>query len=197
MSGESTEEEDRADMADLAGGHDIALSRLMDRHSERLFHYLVRQMRDETEAEDLAQETFVRVYQNRTKFKLNERFAPWLYAIATNLARDRQRWLARHPQLSLESENEQTGNDFRETLPASQPNPSQTLQLQERAALVRQAIADLPDELRTALILADYEDCSQAEIAAIQHCSIKAVEMRLYRARQQLREQLKTLLQPV
>ena len=59
--------------------------------------------------------------------------------------------------------------------------------------MVQKAVASLPDELRTPLILAEYEDRSQAEIAAILKCSAKAVEMRLYRARQRLREDLRGL----
>lgn len=186
---------DRADMARLAGGHDAALNDLMERHAEKLFHYLIRCLPNEEDAADLSQETFVRVYQHRAKFDVKQRFATWLYAIASNLVKDRYRWRARHPQVSLEADTEETGQGLREALPSSQPTPSDSLQAEERADTVRRAIAQLPEELRMPLILSEYEELSQAEIGEILGCTAKAVETRLYRARKQLRETLRPLIQ--
>ena len=190
----SADEQDQADMASLAAGREAALNNLMERHGERLFHYLIRSLQNEDEAADLAQETFVRVYQNCAKFDKQQKFSTWLYAIASNLVRDRYRWRKRHPQVSLDAENEATGNDFRESLPDQKPSPSETIQVEERAEVVRRAIAALPDELRIPLILAEYEDRSQAEIGEILGCTAKAVETRIYRARHQLRAALATVL---
>ena len=94
---------DASDMLRLAQGHDAALNELMQRHADKLFHYLVRQLQNETDAADLAQETFVRVYKHRAKFDSQQKFSTWLYSIASNLARDRLRWRKRHPQTSLEA----------------------------------------------------------------------------------------------
>ena len=101
MNAEERDELDAGDMARLAGGNGAALNDLMDRHGEKLFHYLVRALQDEEDAGDLAQETFVRVYQHREKFDRRQSFSTWLYAIASNLVRDRYRWRRRHPQVSL------------------------------------------------------------------------------------------------
>jgi RNA polymerase sigma factor (sigma-70 family) len=188
------DQQDRLDMARLAAGHGAALNELMDRHAERLFQYLVRSLQNEEDAADLAQETFVRVYQNRTKFDAAKKFSSWLYAIASNLVRDRYRWRTRHPHLSLDAENETTGNSFGESLPEQKPSPDETTQAEERAATVRRAVAALPDKWRVPLILAEYEEKSHAEIGEILGCSAKAVEVRIYKARQQLREQLASLL---
>lgn len=195
MNEASSEEQDQRDMGRLMDGHDDALDDLMQRHGPRVICYLVRQLRDESEAADLAQETFVRVYQHRARFDPRRRFSTWLYTIATNLARDRQRRQLRHPQVSLDAANEASETTLRERLEASAPSPPEMLQAEERAAAVRAAVSELPEDLRTALILVEYEDCSQAEIAAVLECSVKAVEMRLYRARQQLRERLAPLLE--
>lgn len=191
----SGDELDAANMTRLAAGHDAALNALMDRHGERLFHYLVRCLQNEDEATDLAQETFVRVYQHRAKFDARKKFSTWLYAIASNLVRDRYRWRSRHPQVSLDAKNEQTSDSFRENLPAHSPTPSERLETEERADAVRRALAALPEDIRTPLILAEYDERSQAEIGEILGCTAKAVEMRIYRARQQLRESLGTLLE--
>ena len=206
MSNESAEKEpllgadkplealDRADMDSLASGHNAALNELMERHAPKLFNYLIRCLQNEEDAADVAQETFVRVYQNRARFDPNQRFATWLYAIATNLVKDRYRYRSRHPQVSLEAQNADTGNEFRENLPEQAPTPSESVQAAERAKAVREAIAELPEELRTPLILSEYEELSHAKIGEILKCSAKAVETRIYRARLQLRASLKSLL---
>jgi RNA polymerase sigma-70 factor, ECF subfamily len=193
----TSDEQDGRGMARLAAGHDSALNDLMDRHGQKLFHYLLRSLQDEFEAADLAQETFVKVYQNRSKFDPRQKFSTWLFAIASNLVRDRYRWRARHPQVSLDAENEETDSSLRDLLPAGDPLPDQRIQTEERAEVVRKAVASLPEELRQPLILAVYENLPQAEIAGILGCSVKAVETRIYRARHQLRSKLSTLMPAV
>jgi len=188
------DEQDSLDMTRLATGHDPALNDLMSRHAEKLFHYLARALQDEDDAADLAQETFVRVYRNRAKFDTRQKFSTWLYAIASNLVRDRYRWRTRHPKVSLDAVNAATGNDFGESLPDQNPLPNETAHTHERAAAVRHAVAELPEQLRVPLILSEYEEKSHAEIGAILRCSAKAVEVRIYRARQQLRVSLASLL---
>ncbi len=194
MTAPDSDAQDAQDMARLAGGHDAALNDLMDRYAKRLFHYLVRSLQNEDDASDLAQETFVRVYQNRARFDPNQKFTTWLYAIASNLVRDRYRWRSRHPQVSLDAENEQTETAFKESLSASDLAPDEQLQMSEHSAAVAQAVAALPEELRQPLILAVYQELSQAEIAQILNCSVKAVETRIYRARQRLRMALAQLM---
>ena len=88
----ATDDPDRTAMTRLATGHEAALNDLMERHGEKLFHHLIRCLQNEEDAADLAQETFVRVYQNRAKFDANQKFSTWLYAIATNLVKDRYRY---------------------------------------------------------------------------------------------------------
>ncbi len=195
MNVSSPDELDSADMRRLASGHEAALNELMERHGEKLFHYLIRCLQNEDEAADLAQEAFVRVYQHRDKFDDGQKFTTWLYAIATNLVKDRYRWRSRHPQVSLDAESEQTGGSLADHLPAHGPTPSEHLQSDERADAVRRAVAALPEDLRTPLILAEYEERSHIEIGSILGCTAKAVETRIYRARQQLRASLGKFLE--
>ena len=197
MNAPSPDELDTADMMRLGAGHDAAMNDLMERHGERLFRYLIRCLQNEVESADLAQEAFVRVYQNRARFDARQRFSTWLYAIAANLVKDRYRWRSRHPQVSMDAENEQTGNRLRDQLPAHSPTPSECLQTDERAEAVRLAVAALPEDLRTPLILAEYEERSHAEIGQILGCTAKAVELRIHRARQRLRVSLRGVLEAV
>lgn len=194
---EQADAHDRADMERLMAGHDAALNNLMERHAKKLFHYLVRSLQNEVEAEDLAQETFVRVYQNRARFDTRQKFSTWLYAIACNLVRSRYRWRRRHSHVSLNTQYEQTDTELGDHLADSSDTPSESFQSTERAEVVRRAVAALPEELRQPLILAEWEEKPQAEIAVILNCSVKAVETRIYRARKRLREMLEPQLQGI
>ncbi len=163
----------------------------MERHSLRLFHYLVRQLREESEAEDIAQETFVRVCQHSKRFDVTQKFSTWLYTIATNLVKDRFRYRSSRPQVSLEAAVEGESG-LKEIIPDEKNlTPSENVQSAERATAVRKAVADLPEELRTPMILSEYENLSHAEIGKILSCTPKAVETRLYRGRQKLRDFLR------
>jgi len=188
---------DISDMARLVAGHGAALNTLMERHSEKLFHYLIRLLENEADAVDTAQEAFVKVYLNRARFNSRQKFSSWLYTIATNLVKDRYRYRTRHPQVSINAENDATGRDFAETLSTDAPSPGETLQAKEQAEIVRRAIQSLPEELRVPLVLAEYQELSHAEISSILNCSAKAVETRIYRARQKLRSALAPLLQEI
>jgi RNA polymerase sigma-70 factor (ECF subfamily) len=194
MSITNTDAHDRADMEQLIAGHDTALNDLMERHAAPVFHFLCRMVGNEDDANDLAQETFVRVFRARTSFRTNEKFSTWLYTIAANLARNHFRWRSRHPNVSLETETGEAEQTLGSTLPANDPAPSEQALATERAAAVRTAVSHLPEDLREAIVLCEWEEYSVAEAAAILETTPKAVESRLYHARQILRERLKSWL---
>ena len=186
--------QDRADMARLVAGHDAALNDLMARHAPSIHHFLCRMLGNEDDANDVAQETFVRVYQHRCSYRSGARFSTWLYTIAANLARNLHRWRRRHPNVSLDAENADNIS-LADTLPSTKPLPSEEHAQAERAAAVRGAVNRLPEDLREAIVLCELEDHSVADAAAILNTTPKAVESRLYRARQLLRERLKRWLE--
>jgi RNA polymerase sigma-70 factor (ECF subfamily) len=185
---------DGADMQRLAGGHDAALNDLMARHARPVFQFLCRMLGNEDDANDLAQETFARVYHHRASFKPGARFTTWLYTIAANLARNHHRWRARHPNVSLDAESRTTGESIGDVLPASDPAPDSAAVATERAAAVRAAVGRLPADMREVIILCEWEDLSAAEAAAILGTTPKAIDNRLYRARNLLRDRLKKWL---
>ena len=178
------EDADHEAMRRLAAGEDLALQELMERWKVRLTSFLLRQLGDEATALDLAEESFVRVYQGRGRFNAKSPFSTWLFGIAANLARQHHRWLRRHPTLPLEAAEEATAPG----------NPGLAAESRERELAVKAAVATLPDTLREVLILSEYERLSQAEIAIIAGCSVKAVERRLSHAREQLRNELSRYL---
>jgi RNA polymerase sigma-70 factor (ECF subfamily) len=189
-----TDARDRADMEKLQAGHEAALNDLMERHATPVFHFLCRLTGNEDDANDLAQETFVRVFKSAKSFHANQRFSTWLFTIAANLARNHFRWRSRHPNISLDAENSETEQSLGSTLPAKSPAPNETAMAEERAAAIRLAVQKLPEELREAIVLCEWEERSVAEAATILEATPKAVESRLYRARGILRERLKSWL---
>jgi RNA polymerase sigma-70 factor (ECF subfamily) len=190
----NTEALDRADMARLVGGHDAALNDIMDRHAPAVFRFLCRMLGNEDDANDLAQDTFVRVYRARESYKPEQKFTTWLFTIAGNLARNQFRWRSRHPNVSLDAESEATDQTLGDTLPSSMATPHQATVATERAEAVRAAVQNLPDDMREAIVLCEWEEMAVAEAAAVLQSTPKAVESRLYRARNLLRERLKAWL---
>ncbi|HEX5222938.1 MAG TPA: RNA polymerase sigma factor [Verrucomicrobiae bacterium] len=191
MATTETDALDRADMERLAAGHDAALNDLMERHATSVFRFLCRMLGNEDDANDLAQETFVRVFQARDKFRTSERFSTWLFTIAANLARNQIRWRTRHPNVSMDAETGVAEEPLANVLPAAGAAPNEQAVAVERAAAVRRAVSQLSEELREAIVLCEWEEKTVAEAAAILDATPKAIESRLYRARQHLREQLK------
>jgi len=186
--------QDQADMRRLAAGHDAALNDLMQRHATPVFHFLCRMLGNEDDANDLAQETFTRVFRARESFRPEARFSTWLFTIAANLARNQIRWRHRHPNLSLDAEGDAAEPSLASTLPASGPSPNEQVIAAERAMAVRAAVQKLPEDLREAIVLCEWDERSVAAAAAILKATPKAVEYRLYRGRQLLRERLKQWL---
>ena len=153
-------------MLRLQAGDDLALNELMTRWQKPVVAFVYRQLGDMEESYDLAQETFVRVFESL------------------------HRWQRRHPTVSLAAENSEA-HEF-----PAEGTPFDSAHSSEMAAAVRQQIQALPFDLRTAILLFEYEEMSHQEIAEVLGCTPKAVETRLYRARNILRESLAKLTKP-
>lgn len=175
-------------MTALQAGDEAALGQLMTRWSSRVAAHLQRMTGNVDTALDLAQEVFVRVYQHRTRYEPRAAFSTWLFTIATNLARHHLRWRGRHPTVSLEdlSDDKTPQTD----VPNASPTPAAAAISAETLRTVEAAFAALPLELRETMSLFIFEGLSYAEIAAITGGSVKAVETRIYRARQKLKTSL-------
>ena len=175
-------------MRRLQGGEEAALASLMERWEMPVKRFIFRLLGNVTEAEDLAQEVFCRIFTRRTHYRPGAKFSTWCYAIAANLAKNRLRWWQRHPVHSIDAWIEAGGEIADESRAGA--SAAQAALRQEQILAVQQAVLALPLDLRTALILFEYEEQTTAEIAAALDCTPKAVENRLYRARQLLRRSL-------
>jgi RNA polymerase sigma-70 factor (ECF subfamily) len=175
-------------MRRVQAGDETALGGLMDRWELPVKSLLARMVFNTRDAVELAQETFVRVWTQRAKFRAGAEFRPWLFAIAVNLARNRLRWWKRRPEVALEewsggAAGAETGGI-----------DGAGLEQAERAAAVQAAVASLPPELREAIVLFEYEQLSHGEIALTVGATPKAIESRIYRAKEKLRAKLGAVL---
>jgi len=181
-------------MTSLAGGDDLALNTLMDRWGGRVITFLHKMTGQREVATDIAQETFVKLYQARGRYKPQGNFSAYLFAIAANLARNHSRWKSRHPTVSLDATDTDGTGISAEPVDRNQ-TPGEAAESAEKMRAVHAGFQQLPADLREAMTLFIYEGMGYAEIASISGCSQKAVETRIYRARQILKEQLKDLWQ--
>jgi RNA polymerase sigma factor (sigma-70 family) len=174
----------------LAGGDESALTGLMDRYEQPIFHFIYRHVFNDDDARELAQEVFVRLFFNVGKFKPEARFSTWLYQIALNLCRDhvksrRMRQAARTDSLSArEDDDEHPARD----VAIENRTPSDEALAHEKLAALDDGMAALPHDLRTALVLTTLEQRSHQECAALLKTTPKAIETRVYRARKLLME---------
>ena len=165
----------------LQSGEEATFDELMGRYKRPVVNFCYRLLGNAEDADDVAQEVFLRVYQRIGDFKLHGKFSTWLFALAHNACIDRLRWRKRHPTESLDTAPE----------PAIDSHETETREIGDQIAA---AVAQLPEDQRTAIVLAEYHGLSYAEIAGVMHCSEKSVESRLYRAKQTLRQRLAFLL---
>jgi RNA polymerase sigma-70 factor (ECF subfamily) len=169
----------------IQSGDAAAFDELMRRYKHPVVNFVFRMLGNAGDADDVAQDVFVRVYQKLDTYRPETKFSTWLFALARNAAIDHLRWRARHPTESIESAPEISTTS----------GTAEAVNAREIGALISAAVAKLPEDQRTALVLSEYQGMSHAEVGAIMRCSAKSVESRLYRAKQTLREGLRPLLE--
>ena len=167
----------------------------MERHAGPVTNLAYRFLESRPDAEEAAQEVFVRLYRNPPHLDPSGKLFTWLYRVTVNLCLDELRRRRRGPptvSLDEPSGPGEEGPTLAERLDAGPAgSPRQRLERSELAAAVRHAVAGLPAALRAPLVLSTVEELSQAEIAAILQISVKAVERRVARARELLKARLR------
>ncbi|MBU4198502.1 MAG: sigma-70 family RNA polymerase sigma factor [Verrucomicrobia bacterium] len=177
----------------VKAGDDRAFDALMARYKRPVINFVCRLIGNASEAEDLAQDVFVRAYQNIRKPGFHQTtgaFSTWLFQVARNAAIDCLRRRKRRPTESLTTLEEDGEN-----LAVTARTADREIAVKEIGEQIAAAVALLPEDQKTAVILSEYENLSYVEIAAIMKCSVKSVESRLYRAKQFLRDRLRDLLE--
>jgi RNA polymerase sigma-70 factor, ECF subfamily len=186
---------DAALMLRVKRGDRAAFTELVEKYKQPVVNFVCRSLRDETEAEDLAQNVFLQVYKSRDRYERTAKFSTWLFTIARNLCLNEIRRRSRHPAESLE----ETHSD-NEDQPQRQYEdkkvflPTENVLHSELAAKINEALAELPENQRTAILLCRQDELSYEEIAKILHCSLSATKSLIHRGRETLKEKLKPYL---
>ena len=181
---------DRTLVDEAKSGSLDAFESLVRRYQHRVVNYVQAIVRDSGEAEDVAQETFIRAYRSLGRFRGESAFKTWLYTIATNTARTALERRGRRERVADQSLDDDARALTAERVPSHGPDPEATLVMRDA---IDRALAMLPDELRVAVVLRDVEGLDYKEIAEVTEVPMGTVESRIFRARRKLR----TLLHPL
>ncbi|MEL6185493.1 MAG: sigma-70 family RNA polymerase sigma factor [Myxococcota bacterium] len=175
----------------VASGDGRAFAELVERFQHRIYAFCRRMIGDAQEAEDLAQDVFLTVYRNAGEFRGDSSFSTWLYRIARNQTLNRIKYLDRRGR-NIRSSLDEVGED---RLGSERRSPLELVEGQQTATLVQEAIARLPEQQRTVLVLRDLEGLSYEEIVDITGLAQGTVKSRIHRARSALADRLARTLE--
>ncbi len=181
-------------MLDVKAGDEQSFALLLQRYRSPLVNFLYRMVRERAEAEDLAQEVFLRVYRARKDYVPSAKFTTWLFRIATNLALNSVRD-NRYQRLEVSIDapvttDAEDGDERTLDVAEKHPNIEQHLIEEARRKMIRHAIEKLPEKQRAAVLLHKYQELDYNEIAKILGCSESALKSLLFRAYETLRVEL-------
>lgn len=186
---------DAALMLRVKQGDHSAFSELVDKYKQPVMNLVYRMLRDLTEAEDLAQNVFLQVHKSAARYEVSARFSTWLFTIARNLCLNEIRRRSRHPADPLESgpgENDDyPARQYEDRKTTAPPDNLLQVELEQK---IEQALAELPENQRTAILLCRREDVSYEDIAQVLGCSLSATKSLIHRGRETLKQKLKPYL---
>jgi RNA polymerase sigma-70 factor (ECF subfamily) len=172
-----------------------AFESLVQRYQDRLVGVLAHVVGDQADAEDLAQEVFLRIYRSRKGYRPRAKFSTWMFTIANNQALNHLRTKGRKATMGFSpAADSQPMARAENQVPSREGTASTQLRQAELAAIVRDAVGALDDDQRMAVILAKFEEMRYAEIGEVMGRTEAAVKSLLARARMNLREQLDSYL---
>lgn len=186
---------DAALMLRVREGDREAFAGLVEKYKQPVINLLYRTLPDAAEAEDLAQHVFLQVYKSAHRYEVTAKFSTWLFTIARNLCLNEIRRRSRHPAQSLDetfaADEDQPVRQYEDVKTHSPPDTLLHGELEEK---ISAAIAALPENQRTALLLCRQEELSYEEIAEVLGCSLSATKSLIHRARETLKDRLKPYL---
>lgn len=183
----------RAQANDRAAFNEIVL-----RYKGKVYNYICRMVPNALDAEDLTQETFVRAYLSIRSFQSRASLNTWLFRIATNLCIDYSRKQKTHIQAaSLSQEDSEEGEESQREIPDLAFDPQRLLLNKELGARLEEALRELPEKLRSVVLLYDIEGLSYEEIASVTACPLGTVKSRLFNARAALRDKIAPYLKGI
>ncbi len=188
----SSEESDRELVERVQAGEKRAFDLLVLRYQQKLVKLISRYVRDPQEAQDVAQEAFIKAYRATPGFRGESSFYTWLYRIGVNTAKNHLVAQGRRPPDSDVDAQDAERFDI-DTMLREQDTPEAEAYRDEVERTVVEAIAELPEELRTAVTLRELEGLSYQEIAEVMECPVGTVRSRIFRAREAIDKRLRPL----
>ena len=186
---------DAALMLRIKQGDGTAFAQLVDKYKQPVMNFIYRMLRDITEAEDLAQNVFLQVHKSAHRYEVSSKFSTWLFTIARNLCLNEIRRRTRHPAEPLETPHpEHEDQPLRQFEDQKTFSPPQSLLHGELERKIEQAVAELPENQRTAIMLCRQDELSYEDIASVLGCSLSATKSLIHRGRETLKQKLKPYL---
>ena len=186
---------DAALMLRVREGDFDAFEQLVDKYKQPVMNLVYRTLPDSTEAEDLAQHVFLQVFKSAGRYEVSAKFSTWLFTIARNLCLNEIRRRSRHPADSLDAtfpdSEDQPMRQVEDAKAVPAPDSVMQSELEDK---IKEALAELPEKQRTAILLCRGEEHSYEEIAAILECSVSATKSLIHRGRETLKQLLKPYL---
>jgi len=172
-------------------GDKAAFETLYERYEKPLFDFIYRMVMNDSDTENLFQETFHRVVRSRKKYQASAQFKTWLFQIAMNLCRDRMRRMKHRSHLSLNSPVASQNDgclELQELISDPAPDVAKSVEAGELESLVKGAVASLPEDEHLVVILKEYEGLKFSEIAEIMNCPVGTLKSVNHRAQERLRK---------
>jgi len=186
---------DAALMLRVKQGDMAAFTELVDKYKQSVSNLMYRMIRDATEAEDLAQVAFLQVYKSASRYEVSSKFSTWMFTIARNLCLNEIRRRSRHRADSLDAPHpqheDQPLQQYEDKKTFSPPESLLQGELEEK---IEEALAELPENQRTAIVLCRGDELSYEDIARVLGCSISATKSLIHRGRETLKLKLKPYL---
>lgn len=177
----------------VQSGEKAAFDLLVRKYQHKIVNLISRMVHDPLEIEDVAQEAFIKAYRGLKNFRGDSAFYTWLYRIAVNTAKNHLVSLGRKgPAIGVDAQEAEQFEGA--TLLREYDTPEELLITDEVRETVRRTIEELPDELKTAISLREFEGLSYEEIADVMGCPIGTVRSRIFRAREAVENNLKALV---
>ncbi|KYP10021.1 MAG: RNA polymerase sigma factor RpoE [Limnobacter sp. CACIAM 66H1] len=180
----------------VQAGDKLAFNLLVSKYHRRVARLLTRMVRNQEDIEDVVQETFIKAYRAIGNFRGDSAFYTWIYRIAINTAKNLLVTQGRRPS-TLKESNDGDSETFEDNAALSNiDTPESLYQTKQIGEAVNEAMAALPEELRSAIVMREIDGLSYEEIAAAMDCPIGTVRSRIFRARESIAAKIKPLLEP-
>lgn len=188
--------EDRVLIGALQEGREDAYETLILRFQQPVYNLICRLLSEPSDAADIVQEVFLKIFRNIRSFRGNSSLKTWIYRIAVNEAHNHRRWFSRHQKQEVGLLGDEVTRGYQDSLSDPGRTPFELTLDHETRALVEEALAKLNPNFRAAVVLRDIEDLSYEEIAVVLELSLGTVKSRILRGRESLRKILEGQLEP-